>query len=96
MVLRPDMTPSIARAAAKYYMEEELPIRLCYAGNAFINHSEYQGKLKEFTQIGAELIGDTTSDADAEVIVMVIESLLQAGLTEFQIEVDNRNFSKAL
>lgn len=96
LVLRPDMTPSIARAAAKYYMEEELPIRLCYAGNAFINHSEYQGKLKEFTQIGAELIGDTTSDADAEVIVMVIESLLQSGLTEFQIEVGQPEFFKGL
>jgi ATP phosphoribosyltransferase regulatory subunit len=80
LVLRPDMTPSIARAAAKYYQDECMPIRLCYVGNAFINNSEYQGKLKEFTQIGSEFLGDNTSDADAEVIVMVIESLLESGL----------------
>lgn len=96
LVLRPDMTPSIARAAAKYFMDEDMPIRLCYAGNAFINNSEYQGKLKEFTQIGSELIGDNTSDADAEVIVMVIESLLKAGLTEFQLEIGQPEFFKGL
>lgn len=96
LVLRPDITPSIARAAAKYFMDEDMPIRLCYAGNAFINNSEYQGKLKEFTQIGSELIGDNTSDADAEVIVMVIESLLKAGLTEFQIEIGQPEFFKGL
>ena len=33
LVLRPDMTPSIARAAAMYFGEETMPIRLCYAGN---------------------------------------------------------------
>lgn len=96
LVLRPDMTPSIARAAAKYFMDEVMPIRLCYEGNAYINNSEYQGKLKEFTQIGSELLGDNTSDADAEVLVMVIESLLKSGLKEFQIEVGQPEFFKGL
>ena len=58
LVLRPDMTPSIARAAAMYFGEETMPIRLCYAGNIFINNNSYQGRLKESTQLGAELIGD--------------------------------------
>ena len=51
LVLRPDMTPSIARAAAKYFMDEDMPIRLCYMGNTFINNSSYQGRLKESTQV---------------------------------------------
>ncbi len=74
MVLRPDITPSIARCASKYFMEEDMPIRLCYKGNTFINSLEYQGKLKEFTQLGAELISDDSSQADAEMIAMLIES----------------------
>ena len=50
LVLRPDMTPSIVRTAAKYYADNLLPIKLCYAGNTFINVSKYyQGKLKENT-----------------------------------------------
>ena len=96
LVLRPDMTPSIARSAAKYFMDEEMPIRFCYVGNAYINNSEYQGKLKEFTQIGSELIGDDTSDADAEVISMVIDSLLSSGVKEFQLEIGHPEFFKGL
>ena len=52
LVLRPDITPSIARCVAKYFREEKLPIRLCYLGDTFINNSSYQGKLKEVTQLG--------------------------------------------
>ena len=45
LVLRPDMTPSIVRTAAKYYADNLLPVKLCYAGNTFINVSKYyQGK----------------------------------------------------
>ena len=57
LVLRPDITPSIARCASKYYMDENVPLRFCYRGNTFINNSSYQGRLKETTQIGGELIG---------------------------------------
>lgn len=96
LVLRPDITPSIARCAAKYFSEEELSIRLSYMGNTFINNSGYQGKLKEVTQIGAELINDNSIDADAEVISMVIESLLESGLEEFQVEVGQVDFFKGL
>ncbi len=46
LVLRPDITPSIARAAATLYEQETMPIRLCYIGNTFINHSSYLGRLK--------------------------------------------------
>lgn len=92
LVLRPDITPSIARCAAKYYKEEELPVRLCYVGNTYINNSRYQGKLKETTQIGAELMNDDSSDADAEMIAMTIECLLTAGLTEFQLEIGHADF----
>lgn len=96
LVLRPDITPSIARCAAKYYKEEELPIRLCYVGNTFINNSSYQGKLKESTQAGAELINDSSSDADAEMIVLTIECLLQSGLKDFQIDVGHADFINGL
>ena len=52
LVLRPDITPSVARCVAKYYMDEENPIRLSYMGNTFINQAHYQGRLNETTQIG--------------------------------------------
>lgn len=96
LVLRPDITPSIARASAKYFSNEEAPIRLCYVGNTFINNTSYQGRLKETTQLGAELIGDNSVDADAEQIAMVIESLLAAGLKEFEVSIGQVDFFKSL
>lgn len=96
LVLRPDITPSIARCAAKYYMDEDMPIRLSYCGNTFVNDVSYQGRLKENTQMGAELIGDMTSDADAEMLAMLIDSLIQAGLREFQVEIGHIDFFNGL
>jgi ATP phosphoribosyltransferase regulatory subunit len=96
LVLRPDITPSIARAAAKYFGEETGPFRFCYVGNTFINNSSYQGHLKETTQLGAELIGDNSVDSDAEMIALVIESLLQAGLKEFQVSIGHVDFFESL
>ncbi len=96
LALRPDMTPSIARCAAKYYGDEEFPVRLCYMGNTFINNSSYQGRLKESTQLGAELIGDNSVDADAEILALVADELQAAGLEEFQIGVGHVDFFKGL
>lgn len=96
LVLRPDMTPSIARCVAKYYNDEELPIRLCYEGKTFMNTHNHQGKLNEITQLGAELINDDSSAADAEVIATVIDCFLATGLTEFQIEIGEVDFFKGI
>ena len=96
LVLRPDITPSIARSAAKYFMDEDMPIRLSYMGNTFINNHSYQGRLKESTQLGAELIGDDTVDGDAEMIAMAIDALKSSGLKNFQISVGHVEFFRGL
>jgi len=96
LVLRPDITPSIARAAAKYFSDEEFPIRLCYKGNTFINNSSYQGRLKETTELGVELIGDSSVEADAEIVAMVVDTMRKAGLRDFQISIGQADFFKSL
>lgn len=96
LALRPDMTPPVARCAAKYYMEETFPLRFAYLANIFINHSSYQGRLKESTVQGAELIGDDSSDADAELIALAVNALLAAGLGDFQVDVGQVEFFNGL
>ena len=96
LVLRPDFTPSIARCAAKYFMDETIPLRFCYSGNNFINTNDLQGKLKETTQMGAELLGDASPEADAEMIAMLVEALRNTGLEEFQVSVGQIEFFKGL
>lgn len=96
LVLRPDITPSIARCAAKYFQDEDLPIRLCYKGNTFTNAPLHQGKLAESTQIGCELMNDDSSAADAELIACVIDCLKASGLTDFQIEIGEIEYFKGI
>jgi ATP phosphoribosyltransferase regulatory subunit len=96
LVLRPDFTPSIARCAAKYFMEYQEPIRFSYVGNTFSNTSNLQGKLKESTQMGAELINDSSVEADAEMISLVIEALKNTGLKRFQISIGQVEYFKGL
>ena len=96
LVLRPDFTPSIARCAAKYFGEENVPLRFSYVGSTFTNTSDLQGKLKESTQMGAELIGDDSVEADGEIISLVIKSLLHAGLKRFQVTIGEVEYFKGL
>lgn len=96
LVLRPDITPSIARAAATLFKDEDIPIRLCYTGNTFVNHSSYQGRLRENTQMGAELIGVDSIEADAEMLAMVADCLTTIGLRDFQLSVGNVDFFQSL
>ena len=96
LALRPDFTPSIARCAAKYFMESRQPIRFCYLGNTFTNTSSLQGKLKEVTQIGAELVGDDSVEADGEMISLVIEALKNTGLKQFQVSVGQVEYFKGI
>ena len=96
LVLRPDITQSIARCVAKYYETEDLPIRLCYEGNTFTNKISHQGKLCEVTQVGGELVNDDSSAADAEILATVVDCIQASGLEEFQVEVGEVDFFKGV
>ena len=96
LVLRPDFTPSIARAASMYFSEETMPVRLCYEGSVFINNSSYQGRLKESTQMGVEFLNEDSPEADAEIIALVVSIMKRAGLSEFQVSIGSADFFRSL
>lgn len=97
LALRPDITPSIARMAATKSTDEELPIRISYLGSAFRNEENFsQARQREFTQLGVELIGDNSAQADAEIIEIAIKTLKKSGLNNFQIDLGQVEFFKGL
>ncbi len=96
LALRPDVTPAIARIAATAYDKADLPFRFSYVGNAFRYNESYQGKLREFTQAGIELIGVNSVEADAEAISVAINSLLAVGIDDFRIDIANVDFLKGV
>ncbi|MCR4672945.1 MAG: ATP phosphoribosyltransferase regulatory subunit [Lachnospiraceae bacterium] len=96
LVLRPDITPSIARAVSKYYQDETIPLRFAYSGNVFRSGGALQGKMRQTTQIGAELVGDPGIEGDAEIISLAVSMMLRSGLTDFQIDIGHVGFFRAL
>jgi ATP phosphoribosyltransferase regulatory subunit len=64
----------------------------------FRHSRNYQGKLREFTQAGVELIGDGSSKADCEIINLAVESMAAAvgvkGMSGFRIDIGHADFLK--
>ena len=73
-----------------------MPVRFCYIGDTFVNNTSYQGKLKQVTQLGAELLNDSTVEADAEMVAMTVDCLLASGLKRFQVEIGQADFFRGL
>lgn len=93
LVLRPDITMPISRIVCTKL--QDCRQRLCYLGKSF-SALETEGKLREFTQAGVEIMGDKSDGADVEIIMLAIKSLLAVGLDDFQIEIGNVGFFKGL
>lgn len=94
LVLRPDMTSPIARVAASKLLNEDMPLRLAYSANVYRAQQREGGRPAEFEQIGVECIGDNTISADGEGIALLISSLHEAGLENFQLSVSHIGFVK--
>ena len=78
--LRPEFTPSVIR----HYIESSealtAPCRWRYAGPVFRHDYGDGGEYRQFMQVGAELVGDPSPGADAEILGLVLECLAQAGI----------------
>jgi ATP phosphoribosyltransferase regulatory subunit len=80
LALRSDMTIPIARLAADRLADVEPPFRLHYVGNAYRAVDPQRGRMREFRQVGVELIGAAAPDGTAEVIGLLVAALDAIGL----------------
>lgn len=87
LVLRPEMTTPIVRAASSKLLKEQTPLRLGYFSNVFRAQEVEGGRPAEFEQMGIELIGDETVYADAEVVATAIELLQELQVNDFKVTI---------
>jgi ATP phosphoribosyltransferase regulatory subunit len=80
LALRSEMTVPIARLVSTRLADAEGPIRLCYLANAFRAVRPQRGQMREFAQVGVELIGASAPDGTVEVIEVLGSALDAAGL----------------
>ncbi len=92
VALRPEMTPTLARMVVAREREFKKPIKWFCAPTFFRYEKQQKGRLREFIQFNADLIGDDSAAADAEIISLVIDSLLEFGLKpeDFLVRISNR------
>jgi ATP phosphoribosyltransferase regulatory subunit len=96
LALRADFTPQVARMAATKLFDQPMPLRCCYMGNLFRHEEPQAGRKREFTQAGVELIGADSAEADAEVVALAIATLEALGLGDFQVNLGQMAFFRAL
>ena len=68
ITLRPENTASVMRAVISNGLTQTLPQKYVYAGPMFRYERPQKGRMRQFHQIGVELIGPSSAVADAEVI----------------------------
>src|SRR5215210_6263718 len=85
LVLRTDMTLSIARLVATRYGGVRPPVRLCYFAHAYRSIERGRGQAREFLQGGVELVGPPAPEGEAEVVALVLEALGEAGLRRHRV-----------
>src|SRR5579883_1839938 len=96
LALRPEMTTPVARLVATQLRHEPLPIRLAYAGQVFRGGEPGAGRLREFPQVGCELVGADSPEADAEIVALAVEALRAAGVGQFSLSVGHGGFLRSL
>ncbi len=96
LALRAEMTAPVARIATTRMTTVPEPIRLFYVSNVFRYSQSYAEREREFWQAGVELIGCNTSEADGEILSLLISSLRKVGLKEVRVDVGHASLLKDL
>lgn len=81
ITLRPEFTAAIVRSFISNGLQQNLPFKAFYAGPAFRYERPQKGRLRQFHQIGAELLGAAEPMADVELIALGMQTLAVLGLS---------------
>lgn len=80
--LRPEMTPTLARMVAARERDFKKPLKWFCVPQFFRYEKPQRGRGREFYQFNADIIGEASPAADAELIALVIDVLREFGFSE--------------
>ncbi|MBT8630627.1 ATP phosphoribosyltransferase regulatory subunit [Polynucleobacter paneuropaeus] len=86
--LRADITPQVARIDA-HLLNREGVTRLCYAGSVAHARTPVGSTAREELQLGAEIYGCVTWQADLEAITLLLKTLSLAGLDKVYLDLSH-------
>ncbi|MCR6632970.1 MAG: histidine--tRNA ligase [Magnetospirillum sp.] len=89
ITLRPEGTAGVARAFISGGLAQSLPLKLFYRGPMFRHERPQKGRLRQFHQVGVELLGVEGPQADVEVVSMAYRLLCALGFGDkVQLEIN--------
>ena len=86
--LRADMTPQVARIDA-HLLNRQGVTRLCYAGSVAHARTPVGSSAREELQLGAEIYGCATWEADLEALTLLLQTLHVAGLNKVYLDLSH-------
>ena len=89
LTLRPEGTAGVVRAVVEHNLVYEGPKRLWYKGPMFRHERPQRGRYRQFFQIGAEAVGFTGPDIDAELIMLCRRLWDDLGLENIRLELNS-------
>ena len=82
ITMRPELTASLARIVSGHQRNYSKPMKWFEIGQCFRYEKPQKGRGREFIQFNADIIGEGNSAADAELISVAIDTMLELGFTE--------------
>ena len=83
ITLRPEGTAGVARAFISNGLQQNLPLKLFYRGPMFRYERPQKGRRRQFRQVGVEILGVATPQADIETISIAQTFLEELGLKDY-------------
>ncbi|MEK7628044.1 MAG: histidine--tRNA ligase [Patescibacteria group bacterium] len=92
VTLRPEMTPTVTRMVAGKRRELVFPLRWYTIANMFRYERPQRGRVREHWQLNADIFGAPGVEADAEIIALAHQLMLDMGASPqaFEIRVNDR------
>ena len=93
ITLRPELTASLARIVGANQRDFPKPLKWFEIGPCFRYEKPQKGRGREFIQFNADIIGEPSASADAELIALAIDTMLALGFSErdFVIRASDRH-----
>jgi histidyl-tRNA synthetase len=94
VAMRPELTPTLARMVAAHEREFRKPLKWFSIPQCFRYEKQQRGRLREHFQLNCDIIGETSLEADVELIALSIDLLRAFGFRaeDFVVRISDREF----
>ena len=90
VTLRPEATPSMARAFVEHALEQSMPMAKLYSlGPMFRYERPQKGRYRQFHQLDVETLGIAAPALDAEIIEMAATFVADLGITDAALVINS-------